>query len=188
MDSKSEPITLSLLIELEHNRRPADLIEHMCSRLLNCVPRRMHCFRTDSIQKPTAQRVANITGNRMSALFFYMQIIIFDAGRSTSLLLEARLVRARATAHAAYWFLLVQPRRHRLRMTPTPPRRPMEIRFCNVQELDHHVAAKIISESANPCLAYIPWTLDKACVASVRSVVVGGGGKIVKFLFQGNGR
>ena len=69
---------------------------------------------------------------------------LYSTQADLPLLPEARLVHA-CLRHDATWFLWSNPGQH-LRMTPTLPRRPEEL-------ADHvHVAAKIISESANPCL------------------------------------
>lgn len=81
-----DPVEIRATTHTAYPEQIADwLTEHMCSR--HCWNEL--CSKKNAAQKPKAQTVANITWNRVplfvSGVALYMEII-FDAGRSTSLL------------------------------------------------------------------------------------------------------
>jgi hypothetical protein len=149
-----DPVEIRATTHTAYPEQIADwLTEHMCSR--HCWNEL--CSKKNAAQKPKAQTVANITGNIIVCSTFICErrsALYADYIRRRQIYLsppKARLVHACVLAPPRCNLVsLVQPQH--LRMTPTPPRRPMAVTRSTVQDLADHVAAKFISESANSCL------------------------------------
>lgn len=146
-----DPVEIRATTHTAYPEQIADwLTEHMCSR---------HCWNEIVLQEECSAETksSNSSKYHMESCAFICErrgALYGDYIRRRQIYLsppKARLVHACLLAPPRCNLVsLVQPQH--LRMTPTPPRRPMAVTRSTVQDLADHVAAKFISESANSCL------------------------------------